>query len=74
MISGIAHVNILVPPGSLDKAVSFYSGTLGLSSRPVPELQKGTLAWYVWSKGRREQHDSLLIYTLGSTLGLLDNR
>lgn len=45
MISGIAHVNLLVPPGTLDQAHSFYGETLGLSAREVPSLQKGSLAW-----------------------------
>jgi len=45
MISGLAHVNLLVPVGTLEIAEKFYSGTLGLIPRAVPELQKGTLAW-----------------------------
>lgn len=47
MITALAHVNLLVPPGTLDQANEFYAGTLGLISTPVPQLQKGTLAWYV---------------------------
>ncbi|KAF2487495.1 Glyoxalase/Bleomycin resistance protein/Dihydroxybiphenyl dioxygenase [Neohortaea acidophila] len=46
LISGIAHVNLTVPSGTLDQAHAFYGETLGLKSRPVPELQKGTLAWF----------------------------
>ncbi|KAF9894837.1 hypothetical protein FE257_004458 [Aspergillus nanangensis] len=46
MITGIAHINLLVPPGTLDKAHEFYVGTLGFTAAPVPELQKGTLAWF----------------------------
>ncbi|PWY72938.1 glyoxalase family protein [Aspergillus heteromorphus CBS 117.55] len=46
MITGIAHVNILVPPGTLPQAEDFYSSTLGLVSAPVPHLQKGTLLWF----------------------------
>lgn len=45
MISGLAHVNLLVPAGTLDKAEAFYGGTLGLTPRAVPKLQAGTLAW-----------------------------
>lgn len=45
MITGIAHINVLVPPESLDHAEAFYGGTLGLSSAPVPHLQKGTILW-----------------------------
>lgn len=46
MITGLAHVNLLVPPGTLDQAQAFYGDTLGLSPRAVPELQKGMLAWF----------------------------
>ena len=52
MISGIAHVNLLVPPGTLDQANAFYGETLGLSAREVPSLQKGSLAWYVQKASR----------------------
>lgn len=45
MISGLAHVNLTVPAGTLDQANAFYGETLGLIARPVPERQKGTLAW-----------------------------
>lgn len=45
MISGLAHVNLTVPAGTLDQANAFYGDTLGLTARPVPQLQKGTLAW-----------------------------
>lgn len=46
MITGIAHINLTVPEGTLDQAEAFYSGVLGFTRVPVPELQKGTLAWY----------------------------
>lgn len=45
-ITGIAHINLIVPPGSLELANEFYGSTLGLTLRPVPSLQKGTLAWF----------------------------
>jgi len=45
-ITGIAHVNLLVPPGTLSLAEEFYGNTLGFTRIPVPELQRGTLAWY----------------------------
>ena len=45
LISSIAHVNLTVPAGTLDEANTFYGDTLGLKARPVPQLQKGTLAW-----------------------------
>jgi hypothetical protein len=47
MITGIAHVNLTVPAETLAQAEEFYGGTLQLQSTPVPELQRGTLAWYV---------------------------
>jgi catechol 2,3-dioxygenase-like lactoylglutathione lyase family enzyme len=46
MISGITHVNLPIPEGTLDQAEEFYGTTLGLTSSPVPELQKGTILWY----------------------------
>ncbi|KAF2720114.1 hypothetical protein K431DRAFT_286120 [Polychaeton citri CBS 116435] len=46
MISGLAHVNLTVPPSTLHLADEFYADTLGLSKRPVPELQRHTLAWF----------------------------
>jgi len=45
MITGIAHVNLTVPPGTLDEAEAFYSKTLGFHRVPVPVLQRDTLAW-----------------------------
>jgi hypothetical protein len=46
MITGIAHVNLTVPPGTLEQAAEFYGTTLGLTRAAVPVLQKDTLAWY----------------------------
>jgi len=37
---------VLVPPGTLELANSFYGDTLGLKSRQVPAHQKGSLAWF----------------------------
>lgn len=45
MISGIAHINLLVPHGTLDEAEEFYSGVLGFTRVTVPALQKDRLAW-----------------------------
>ena len=45
MITGLAHINLLVPPGTLDQAYTFYEETLGLTAAEVPPLQKGTIAW-----------------------------
>ncbi|KAF1844972.1 uncharacterized protein K460DRAFT_405250 [Cucurbitaria berberidis CBS 394.84] len=46
MITGIHHINIVVPPQTLDLAHEFYSTTLGLTPRAVPQLQRETLAWF----------------------------
>ncbi|KAF7188465.1 hypothetical protein HII31_10127 [Pseudocercospora fuligena] len=56
MISGIAHVNLLVPPGTLDQANAFYGETLGLSAREVPSLQKGSLAWFDTGSSGQQVH------------------
>lgn len=45
MITGLAHINLLVPPGTLDQAYTFYGETLGLTAAPVPQAQIGTIAW-----------------------------
>lgn len=45
MITGIAHVNLTVTPGTLEHAQEFYGETLGLSSAAVPELQVGSILW-----------------------------
>ncbi|KAI0144387.1 hypothetical protein GGR57DRAFT_333679 [Xylariaceae sp. FL1272] len=59
MITGIHHINLLVPPNTLDDAVAFYSGTLGLKERPVPELQKGTLKWFDIGTSGQQVHIAL---------------
>lgn len=46
MITGIAHINLLVPPGTLPHATTFYSDTLGLDPRPVPAHRVHDLAWF----------------------------
>lgn len=55
-ITGIAHVNLLVPPGTLDQAEAFYSTTLGFTRIPVPELQRGMLAWFDITPGGQQIH------------------
>lgn len=45
-IKGIAHINLIIPSGTLELANDFYGGTLGLTAREVPSQQKGTLAWF----------------------------
>lgn len=49
MITGIAHINLTVPEGSLHLADEFYRDTLGLKKVPVPKAQQNTLAWLVHS-------------------------
>lgn len=46
MITGIHHINLVVPPGTLALATDFYATTLGLTPRPVPHLQREKLAWF----------------------------
>ncbi|KAF2193174.1 hypothetical protein K469DRAFT_551609 [Zopfia rhizophila CBS 207.26] len=46
MIVSLAHVNLTVPVGTLDKAEEFYGRTLGLKSPPVPHLQRDSLGWF----------------------------
>lgn len=54
MITGIAHVNLTVPAGTLDLAEAFYGTTLGMHSVPVPVLQRSTLAWFdITPKGQQ---------------------
>ena len=54
MITGIAHVNLTVPSGTLAEAEEFYGATLGLTRRPVPQLQKDRLAWFdIGSSGQQ---------------------
>lgn len=45
MLTGIAHVNLTVPEGTLSLAEDFYGKTLGMQRVPVPALQKDMLAW-----------------------------
>jgi hypothetical protein len=45
-IVSIAHINLTVPAGTLPQAHAFYAETLGLTARPVPALQKDSLAWF----------------------------
>ncbi|CAK7235088.1 hypothetical protein SBRCBS47491_009173 [Sporothrix bragantina] len=55
LISGIAHVNLVVPRDTLDAAHAFYGETLGFVSVPVPALQRGTLAWFNIGDGPHPQ-------------------
>ncbi|CEL00482.1 Glyoxalase/Bleomycin resistance protein/Dihydroxybiphenyl dioxygenase [Aspergillus germanicus] len=56
MITGLAHINLLVPEGTLDRAEAFYGETLGLTSAPVPHLQKGTLLWFDIGNSGQQVH------------------
>lgn len=54
MITGLAHVNLTVPQDTLSLANEFYGTTLGLTPRPVPQLQKDRLAWFdIGSSGQQ---------------------
>jgi catechol 2,3-dioxygenase-like lactoylglutathione lyase family enzyme len=46
MITGLHHVNLVVPPSTLHLAREFYSDTLGLTPQAVPQLPRDTLAWF----------------------------
>jgi hypothetical protein len=63
MISGIAHINLPIPQGTLEQAEEFYGTTLGLTSSPVPELQKGTILWYVF------ESQYLIVFNVSSLQG-----
>ncbi|CZT13570.1 related to glyoxalase family protein [Rhynchosporium graminicola] len=56
LISGIAHVNLTVPPGTLDHAAEFYGKTLGLRQTPVPQTQRDRLAWFNISQSGQQIH------------------
>jgi catechol 2,3-dioxygenase-like lactoylglutathione lyase family enzyme len=56
MITGLHHINLVVPPAALRLAHEFYSGTLGLPSRAVPHLQKDTLAWFDMGTSGQQVH------------------
>jgi len=45
LITGIAHINLIVPAGTLNGAKEFYGKTLGLTIVPVPKTMEGKLAW-----------------------------
>ncbi|KAF1349716.1 putative glyoxalase family protein [Delphinella strobiligena] len=46
MLTGLAHVNLTVPAGTLDQAAEFYANTLGMTRVEVPALQQDLLAWF----------------------------
>ncbi|KAK4192325.1 hypothetical protein QBC35DRAFT_484929 [Podospora australis] len=56
MISGLHHVNIIVPPDTLPEANAFYGNTLGLTPRAVPSAQEGRLAWFDIASSGQQVH------------------
>jgi len=58
MLTGIAHINLTVPPGTLSAAAAFYSSTLGMTRVPVPAAQKDTLAWFNIADSGQQVHIS----------------
>lgn len=53
-ISGLHHVNLQVPPQTLQLAQQFYADTLGLSQAVVPASMKAHLAWFnIGSSGQQ---------------------
>lgn len=59
LITGLHHVNITIPHGTLPLAKSFYASTLGLTSRPVPAAQVHELAWFDIGSSGQQVHISL---------------
>ncbi|KAI1850666.1 hypothetical protein JX265_004377 [Neoarthrinium moseri] len=58
LISGIAHVNLSIPVGTLDHAKFFYGQTLGLTPRAVPVAQVDSLAWFDIADSGQQVHIS----------------
>lgn len=56
-ITGLHHINITVT--SLNLAQSFYSETLGLTSRPVPVAQVHEIIWFDIGSSGQQVHISL---------------
>ena len=63
MITGLAHVNLVVPEGSFPAAHAFYGTTLGLVSSPVPALQRDTLVWFNVAESGQQVHIALPDHT-----------
>lgn len=59
LITGLHHINLTIPHGTLDQAKSFYATTLGLTSRPVPAAQTHELAWFDIGASGQQVHISL---------------
>jgi catechol 2,3-dioxygenase-like lactoylglutathione lyase family enzyme len=58
LILSIAHVNLSVPPGTLDQAKTFYTSTLGFTARPVPPAQVESVAWFDIASSGQQIHIS----------------
>jgi catechol 2,3-dioxygenase-like lactoylglutathione lyase family enzyme len=56
MITGLHHINLVVPQGTLPEAAAFYEGTLGLTPRAVPALQVGKLLWFDIADSGQQVH------------------
>lgn len=59
LITGLHHINLTIPHGSLHHATSFYGTTLGLTPRPVPAAQTHELAWFDIGDSGQQVHVSL---------------
>lgn len=57
-ITGLHHVNLLVPPQTLPLAYSFYAGLLGLRPAQVPASCKSYLAWFDIGNSGQQIHIS----------------
>lgn len=55
LITGLAHVNLTVPAGTLDAVRAFYGDTLGLAERTVPAAQAHELVWFDVDVARTQQ-------------------
>ena len=59
LITGLAHINILVPAETLPLARAFYGETLGLTPRDVPSHRKHDLAWFDIGTSGQQVHVAL---------------
>ncbi|KAG8166034.1 hypothetical protein KVR01_004586 [Diaporthe batatas] len=59
LITGLHHINLTVPHGTLHHAAAFYGSTLGLTPRPVPAAQAHELAWFDIGASGQQVHVSL---------------
>lgn len=59
LITGLHHINLTIPHGTLPQATSFYGTTLGLTPRPVPAAQTHELAWFDIGASGQQVHISL---------------